>query len=144
MFPATLTKFFMDKIIVDSDALIAQLIESDSNHQKSLILNELIEKTYRQYILDITIAETASVLSRRFSQELAVRFLNQIDDSDSEIIYFDEFLFRKTSQLFKSYSKKNISFVDSANLVITEELHIPKIFSFDSIYGEKRVGRDMV
>lgn len=129
----------MDKIIIDSDALIAQLVETDSNHSKSLALNESIEETYVHYVLDIAVAETASVLSRRFSQELAVRFLNQIENTDSEIIFFDEFLFKKTSQLFKSYSKKNISFVDCANLVVAEELHIPKIFSFDAIYGDKRL-----
>lgn len=130
----------MDKLVIDSDAIIGNLIPGDSNHEKAHRIFEGINDDVMQiYVTNLVIYEVATVLSRKHSQNLAVNFLNEVLSSNYEIVFVDEHISQKTVSRFKSYSKKNISFVDSANLVVAEELHIPKIFSFDRIYGEKRL-----
>jgi predicted nucleic acid-binding protein len=130
----------MDKILIDSDAFVAQSVVTDSSQERATRQQITIENdNFQQFTTNLVVAETATVLSRRFSQVLAIEFLNKIFRSEVEIIYLGEGDFLKIAEKFKSYTKKNISFVDSANLVVADELHISKIFSFDKIYGEKRI-----
>lgn len=129
----------MDKILVDADGFIAQFIKEDANHLKAVQIREAIKLgNFKVYVVNLVIAEVSSLLSRRFSQEKAVEFLNQVEAADMEIIYIDEDLSQKTINFFKTFSKKNISFVDCANLIVAREKGIPFIFSFDKFYGNRR------
>lgn len=128
----------MDKIIIDSDAIIGKMVPTDVHHEKTLPLFQRIDSgEIKAYITNLVIYEVATLFSRRYSQKQAVIFLDTIFSSHFEIIYIDELLSQKTVERFKSYSKKNISFVDCANLVAAEEKGINRIFSFDKVYKEK-------
>lgn len=127
-----------NKILIDADAIIAATNTGDSNHTEALSIDAYIQNHgFKKYISNLVIYEIANVLSIRASQELAIEFLESIFMSDIEIIYIDEAHTYKTIQKFKTYIKKNISFVDCSNLILMEEYSIDAIFSFDKFYKDK-------
>ncbi len=127
-----------DKVLLDADALVAAANVEDSNHHTATIFLSYIEThRYKKYMSNLVIYEIANVLSIRASQKLAVQFLDSIFTSDIEIIYIDEAHTHAAVQKFKTYAKKNVSFVDCCNLTLIEEYQIEKIFSFDKFYKDK-------
>lgn len=81
--------------------------------------------------------ETATVLSYKYSQEEAKKFLDFIFSSDVHILYMNEYLTAKSVIEFMKYSKKHISFIDCSNLILMEEYGLDTIFSFDKFYKDK-------
>lgn len=125
-------------ILIDADAIVAATNIHDSNHHKALFLGQKLEKlNLKKYMLNFVIAEIATVLSKKATPEHAHKFLEGIFSCGIEIIYIDEDFTKKTAELFNSYHKKGVSFVDCANLVVMEKLKIDKIFSFDKFYKDK-------
>lgn len=127
----------MRKIFIDSSYLIAIAVNNDSNTEKALQLKELLSEEC--YISDKVINEVVTVVNTRGNYKQAVTVYHYMIDNfkiinEYEILNYTE----KTIQIFEKY-EGNLSFTDSAIIVLMLEMGISDILSFD--HGFKREGR---
>lgn len=127
----------MQKIFLDSSYLIAIVLNNDSNTIKALQLKELLSEEC--YISDKVINEVVNVVNSRGNYKRAVTVYHYMVDNfkiinEYEIPNYDD----KIIQIFKKY-KGDLSFTDSAIILLMLEMGIKDLLSFD--YGFKREGR---
>jgi predicted nucleic acid-binding protein len=127
----------MRKIFIDSSYLIAIALDKDSNKEKALELSELLSEEC--YISDKVINEVVTVVNSRGNYTQAVTVYHYMVDNfkivnDYEVANYNE----KIIQIFAKY-EGNLSFTDSAIIVLMLELGIDDLLSFD--HGFKREGR---
>lgn len=124
------TIYKTNKVLCDTDFLLALHLEADSNHQKALAIFE----KYSDYSLtNLTIYETATVLSRLLPQDKAVFTLRSIRENFVNVIEFSAKWEGEVFSLYESYNKKNISFFDCSCQIIAQKFGY-KIASFDQFY----------
>ena len=135
-----------NKLLVDSDIYYSLIDRNDSNHKQVLLLNKkYLNKGIEFISLNLVIFETATVLSHKISQDAAVFFLQNTLSGKMEIIRLDELLEKEALKFFIKQQRKNVSYVDCANMALMKKLGLMTIFSFDKIYpknGFKRIGID--
>ncbi|MEO1288832.1 MAG: hypothetical protein AAFV93_13785 [Chloroflexota bacterium] len=123
-------------VLVDSDAFIGYIVESDAHHHNAKTLfNRAMQQRLALATTNYVIAETASTLSRRFTQTHAKRFMDTMENFLT--IYIPKDVHLKSSELFKAQDKNKTSFVDMSNVVVMKHFAIKKIFAFDKIYVER-------
>lgn len=131
------------QILIDTDAIIALTVKTDSNHKKALQIQKLLEsKNADIKIINLVLHEIITVLSYKVGQKEAINFLNKIKENPPKIIFIDEKLENLTYQEFLNQNKKGTSFIDCSNMAVMKYLNITKIFSFDKIY--KRNGFELI
>ena len=127
-------------VVVDADAIVAQIHTSDSNHSKAVQATKLLKKNKARVLYPRTaIIEAVTVLQTKLNDRSAARgtalyFTNpnlEIIETNSEIY----------SMAFKKYfistkSKRNTLF-DCIVVAIAEEYDANAIFSFDKFYEKK-------
>lgn len=124
-----------DKVLVDSDAFVGWIVATDAHHQRVTETFEHLKKARLQLVTtNLVIAETASLLSRRNSQPQAKSFLQFAQHI--ETIFITSQLHLLTARLFLEQDRKNVSFVDLANVIVAREYGIGEIFSFDKMYSK--------
>ena len=123
------------KIICDTDFLISLFVKNEST---SLSARELYQeiKEYELYSLELVHFELATVLSRKFKHSDALEILQLFSEIPIQKIILTEEEKSLVWEDFFSYSKKNISFIDCANLVMAKKIQA-KIASFDKFYPKK-------
>jgi len=124
-----------DKVLLDSDFLYGLFVQEDPHHK---ICNNLLPKIEQSKIIvcNLVIYEMLTIFSRRFSQELAKSFLEDLTSFDIQKVFVDDSLEKEILAVFMSRTKKNISFVDCSNLVIATKYNC-KIVSFDKFYPKE-------
>jgi predicted nucleic acid-binding protein len=125
----------LEKVLIDSDALVGWQIKQDYHHDVAVQgFERIFEKRLKPLVTSLVVAETANLLSRRYDLEDAKRFLRQIELLP--IIHIDQATYVETRQLFLDQHRKNTSFVDMANMVVIRRYEIGFIFAFDRVYTE--------
>lgn len=122
-------------VLIDTDALIGLTVEKDNHfNTASAVFDRLL--TEEKFVATTTyvVAETASTLSYKFSQDYAKDFLNWVNDI--LIITISSNIHRKTNELFLKQPDDRTSFVDMSNVVVMKEFQIPQIFAFDKVYSD--------
>lgn len=131
-------KSHINKVLIDSDSIVSRLNTDDANHSESVRLGNFLHNNgWEQYLLNLVIYESVTVLSHWVSQQVAREFLNEVFASDVKVIWFDEYLQDKAIDMFQKQAKKGTSFIDCANIAVMQEYEIGKIFSFDRFYGKR-------
>ena len=123
-----------EKVIYDTDFLIALFIKDQSTHRQAKEIFEKI-KTRQVFILNLVKYELATVLSRKFSYQLTKEIIDIIKNLEVSFLNFTKEEEQEIWQEFFSHQKKNISFVDCANLFLARKIKA-NIASFDSFYPE--------
>lgn len=112
------------EILIDSDAFIGWLSQNDALHERVVHAFDQIRKDrLAMATTSLVVAETATTLSRRISQKMAVEFLSFVEQLP--IIHMTEDLQREALALFKAQSNEGTSVVDCANVVVMQRLSIP-------------------
>ena len=125
-------------VLVDSDAFVGLFVEHDAHHPRvSVLFDRLHETRQRLVTTNLILVETATVISRRASQDPARRFLVFARSGAMAVLHLDESLQRQAEQLFTAQATKDTSLFDCANVAVVQALHIPRIFSFDQAYPRK-------
>jgi predicted nucleic acid-binding protein len=130
------------KSIVDSDFLFGLFVPTDPHHNKAkgIFIREKKNES-NLVVLNLVLQETATVLSHKVNQKLALDFIKKFNELEIQIIYLDEELENRTWKIFNSQTKKGTSFIDCANVAVTEKYKLDGIVSFDEFYPKKlRVG----
>ncbi len=120
----------MSKTLCDTDFLIALQFGNESTHQQAF---NIFQKFDNFVVSNITFWEVATVLSRKLNQSEAVKLLELIQGQFTDIYIFSADDEITTFKLYKSYTKKNISYFDCACLIVAQKLDA-KIASFDKFY----------
>lgn len=123
----------LQRILIDTDALVAIIKGNDSNHKKALIISEKI-KNAAIFITPLTIPETVTVISYKMSQIEAKEFLIKIRQENFIEISLNPELIQKTDKIFLSQKTKGTSWIDCLNVAVVKTEELDGIFSFDKFY----------
>lgn len=118
--------------ILDSDFVYAYFVNTQSTH---LIAKNILTNIVNQplFMLDLVKYELATVISRKETQQMAIDIIQDLEVFELGRISINDQDEKKIWELFKSFTKKNISFVDCANLYFAQKLNY-QIASFDQFY----------
>lgn len=123
------------KILFDSDVLIALRFPAQSTHAYAKKVFKKISKQNNDfYCLNLCFHEVATVISHKYSQTQAKQFYREIQKNPPNIIFLDKDIEKAAWKIFLQQKRKNISFVDCANLATVKLYKLDKIFSFDKFY----------
>ena len=126
------------EVLVDSDAFVGLFLPDDTHHKACRLLFERFAKQRTNLVTtNYTVAETATVLSRRSGQSIARAFLDYIASGVFPIIYVDAAFQEMAISLFMKQGNKNMSLFDCANVAVMRNLDIAEILSFDQVYSKK-------
>lgn len=125
------------KVLIDSDALFALYVANDLHHQTAKeILHRFLKEKAELFVTNLVLQETATVISYRLGQKQALDFLKRFSQVNIKQVFVNKNLIAKSWLVFKKQTKKGTSFIDCANIVVTRELKVDKIFSFDRFYQQ--------
>jgi len=124
-------------IIVDSDALIALSLSTDSNHDRAVkISKNWSERGYTFIFPNTMILEAMTSLKRAKNEPKIAHLINKqfLSKNAFSVLYIDEEIQIKAGNLFdKTDSKKNTPF-DAVVAASAEIIGAEAIFSFDKWY----------
>ncbi len=118
-------------IVVDTDFLISYFFDHESTHEKAKKIARNLQDS-NIYMLDLVKFELATVLSRKYGHTHAKQVIQEVPNMDIISLGYQAHEVDIWGEFFK-HSKKGISYVDCANVVIARHLKA-KIASFDTFY----------
>ena len=121
------------KILFDTDFLFALFVPHDAHHQASKHLAPRLKSSER-FVSRLVIFETATVLSYKVGQQMAILFVKRLPSLGLNVIDVSIEIERRAWEIFTSQTKKGTSFVDCANLAIVEYYKLNGIATFDEFY----------
>lgn len=132
-------KFFMD-----SDAFIAINFVTDTNHDKSVKILDLLKlKKKIIYTSTNVIMETSTIISQRLGKKKANEFIKNIRSTTYLVIHPNEEIILRAEDTFTKKTSKNTSYSDCISFTIMQSRKIEWAFSFDADFkkaGFKRLG----
>ncbi len=129
-----LTDFSKGKELVffDTNIYVALSDQEDSTHYKAY---QLMESLRRRIHLPVTsshvVSESLTVISQKVGKRQALRFFEDLQNSETEIIFVDQEIHQRALELFPKIKFKNVSFVDVTSFVIMKNKGIKVVFTFD-------------
>ena len=123
------------KIIVDSDVLVAIYKPNDSSHLRAEKLAKKLKKQHGIFFIsNLVQQESATVISKHMGMEDARRFSRGVLNFVDTIIALDTQIEKQSWEIFLNQTKKGTSFVDCSNLATAYAYKFDGIFSFDHFY----------
>lgn len=125
-----------NEVVVDSDCLIALASRDDINHQKAIEISTKLARLGKQVFFPNTvIIETITTLKRAKNLPDKAYLINrQYQQGVFNIIYVDEQIQKRASELFEETKSKQNTFFDAIVVACAQYLGTDTIFSFDSWY----------
>ncbi|MBI4066386.1 type II toxin-antitoxin system VapC family toxin [Candidatus Gottesmanbacteria bacterium] len=132
------------RILLDSDALIAMVEESDASHERAIeMFDALTARNALFFITSTTVAEVITTLQRKYSHRSAAGDLyERLLTHWVEIVPVDRDLIAGAHAYYTSSGSKQNTIFDAVNIAAVKAHHLDGIFSFDRWYG--RQGASMV
>ena len=114
-------------IILDSNVWISYLDKNDNQHKKA---QKIIEKIDCDIVVpEYVIIEVCTVLLKKTNKKIADGFIEiAFDNQNTEVLFCDEYFFNLFVNNFKNIKNKNLSFIDTALLYLSEDY---KVITFD-------------
>lgn len=125
------------KVFVDANVFIALLNKDDALHERAVSLwARLKDKESRVATVNSVVSEVITVLSQRASKALALQFADTIygRSRDIELFYADEDIETAALGHLRSWSTKNVSFVDAIIVAMMKQRGIAHLASFDRVF----------
>lgn len=120
----------MTKKLIDTSFIVALVSETDEDHEKAVELSlQLAGKPL--IVTDAVILEIGNSLSRRYKQLCIKTIENFFDSPEIEVMQFDETLFDKGFELYKSHADKTWGLVDCISFVVMREQGITDALTSD-------------
>ena len=125
------------RTFVDSSAYFALLDTDDANHaQARTISNRLIAERWRLFTTSFVLAETHALLLNRLSQDIASRFLRDMEDSPTTLVWVTPADVERAKAIIYQYTDKDFSLTDATSFAVMERLRIPIAFAFDRHFAQ--------
>lgn len=140
IFLKKLISIFMaeQKILVDSDVLIALYRPTDSNHTSAVsLVTRLHNLAYQFVVSNLIIQESTTVISYKMGMNDARKFYSGLSSFYDERISIDENIEKSAWDIFFKQTKKGSSFIDCSNIALISYYSLDGIVAFDSFYPKK-------
>ena len=125
------------RALVDTSAYFALLDADDANHaQARTISARLIAEGWRLLTTSFVLAETHALLLNRLSQQIATRFLRDMEHSPTTIVWVTPRDVQRARAIIYQYTDKDFSLTDAASFAVMERLRIPAAFTFDRHFAQ--------
>ena len=127
-------------IIVDADAIVAQVNIFDSNHAKALAISQKINRLKARVIYPLTaIVEAVTVLQRKLdNKSAAYATASAFTNLKLQIAKIDFDIYSKAvNNYFKPGTSKKNTLFDCIVAALAEKHQADAIFSFDKFYKKR-------
>lgn len=119
-------------VFFDTNIYVALSDQEDATHRKAC---QLMESLHRRPHLPITsshiVSESLTVISQKVGKKQSLKFFEDLQNSETEIIFVDQEIHQQGLELFAKIKSKNVSFVDATSFVIMKNKGIKVVFTFD-------------
>jgi uncharacterized protein len=125
------------RTLVDASAYFALLDTDDANHaQARTISHRLIAERWRLFTTSFVLAETHALLLNRLSQEIATRFLRDIEQSPTTLVWVTPADVQRAKAIIYQYDDKDFSLTDATSFAVMERIRVPSAFTFDRHFAQ--------
>lgn len=136
----------INKILIDTDALVALASSSDSGHDWAQNVRKKIWGWKCViYLSSFSFGEVVTVSSQKLGLKVAWELAEKMNTGGYVIVEVDKELRSRGLEWFKKQTTKNARFTDCVNMALMEEVDIKWVFSRDELYrknGFMRLGLD--
>ncbi|MDO8638741.1 MAG: PIN domain-containing protein [Candidatus Daviesbacteria bacterium] len=132
------------KVLIDTSAFMALILENESYHQKVVDQYKAYKKSRAQlitsdYILD-ELYTRCVYRAGSFGAKLAVDLIQEIvDHNELTVLEIDSQVFQKAQGIFLKFSDNKISFTDTTSYVLYKNFALDEIFTLDSDFKKLKV-----
>lgn len=125
------------RTFVDTSAYFALLDADDINHaQARTISTRLIAEGWRLFTTSFVLAETHALLLNRLRRQIATRFLRDMDQSPTTLVWVTPADVEHAKVIIYQYDDKDFSLTDATSFAVIERLRIPTAFAFDRHFAQ--------
>jgi predicted nucleic acid-binding protein len=125
------------RTLVDASAYFALLDSDDANHgQARTISQRLITEGWRLFTTSFVLAETHALLLNRLSQEIATRFLREMEHSLTTLVWVTPADVERAKAIIYQYTDKDFSLTDATSFAVMERIRVPAAFTFDRHFAQ--------
>jgi uncharacterized protein len=125
------------RALVDASAYFALLDNDDDYHAQALIIRDrLIAESWRLFTTSFVLAETHALLLNRLSQEIATRFLQDLEQSTTTLVWVTPADVQNAKAIVYQYDDKDFSLTDATSFAVMERVRIPYAFTFDRHFAQ--------
>ena len=125
------------RLLVDSSAYFALLDRDDSYHSQALAIRDrLIAEGWRLFTTSFVLAETHALLVNRLSQQIATKFLQDLEQSATTLVWVTPADVQRATAIIYQYDDKDFSLADATSFAIMARLRIPYAFTFDHHFAQ--------
>ena len=126
-----------NRTLVDASAYFALLDADDANHaQARTISNRLIADGAHLFLTSFVLAETHALLLNRLSQQIATRFLREMEHSPTTVVWVTPADVHRAKAIIYQYTDKDFSLTDATSFAVMERMGIPTAFTFDRHFAQ--------
>jgi len=123
-------------IFLDTSAIYALADRDDEHHQEAVrIYQAALTKRESIIVHNYILVESAALLQRRLSQQIAVQFLH--DAESFTIIWIDEDLHAAARKRLEASHSAQISFVDAISFQVMTRHGILSCLTFDKHFAQE-------
>lgn len=120
------------KVFVDTGAFCALTIPKDQHNLTAKSVYKQIQKDKAViYTSDYVLDETYTLLKTRSSHATAIKFMEQMDKSQINILRITEDIEESAKALFKKFDDRRLSYTDCTSFALINHLGIEAVFAFD-------------
>jgi uncharacterized protein len=114
------------RALVDASAYFALLDNDDDYHAQALIIRDrLIAESWRLFTTSFVFAETHALILNRLSQDIATRFLQDMEQSRTTLVWVTPTDVQNAKAIISQYDDKDFSLTDATSFAVMERLRIP-------------------
>src|SRR5919199_1503505 len=125
------------RTLIDTSAYFALLDADDANHQQARTISaRLIAEGWRLLTTSFVLTETHALLVNRLSQQIATRFLRDMEHSPTTLVWVTPRDVQRARAIIYQYTDKDFSLTDAASFAVMERLRIPAAFTFDRHFAQ--------
>ncbi|MBU1200838.1 PIN domain-containing protein [Patescibacteria group bacterium] len=127
-------------IVVDADAIVAQVFKGDSNHARATEIVQKLMKAGVKIIYPVTaVCEAVTVIQRVLGSKIVARETAKLfTESDTSVVNVNgEIYFKAVSKYFSNAVSKKDTIFDCCVAAVADEYQADAIFSFDAFYKKK-------
>lgn len=125
------------RVFVDTGAYYALTFNGDKNHSAATsIFRYLTQKRYQLFTTNFVLAETHALILNRLNRDIALRVLEGIYKSHTQIIRLTPSDENRAMDILRKHKDKDFSFTDATSFVVMERLGINTAFAFDRHFDQ--------
>ena len=125
------------RALVDTSTYFALLDTDDANHAQARTISErVIAEGWRLFITSFVLAETHALLLNRLRQQIATRFLRDMEHSPTTLVWVTPRDVERAKAIIYQYDDKDFSLTDAASFAVMERLRIASAFTFDRHFAQ--------